>query len=261
MCRLARGDTMVTFQPSYLHRIGRRLFLCMFVFEIAACDAAKAISPSLVDHITWLEALGYRVIEPLETFHLSHPDWEAVHLESKSMVGLKSTFPVRAGDPYYYRFTLVEEVFTDEPAARTRLEVMRLPPDGILPSQRKSYALRRGFRDGRTVYSIHTDAVMFEKELVLLGSVLKQLHFSETSEDRQRILQKIRAVRSVQAPFHVPTAVDSEVRSVPRLDISHIRTSFIYYNFNEKYRNRQQCREILDALLFTGSATFRSCMF
>jgi len=163
--------------------------VCILAWNLVEAESA----PLRLDiFIKSLSDLGYRVTEPLEIFHLVHPDWKAIQLEAKSIVGIKSTYPASFNSPLYFRFTITEEMFANYLAAENRLTTLQTTPSDVHSSERKSYPLRQAFRIDRTVYTVITDVGMFHTTAVHLTRYMQRFLMAETEEARNRILQEMR---------------------------------------------------------------------
>jgi hypothetical protein len=89
--------------------------------------------------------------------------------------GIKALKPVkgRESEIYYFRFTLIKEIYKHEEDAVRRFGVIKKWPPGDIKYS-KLCLLRKGFRVKNCIYMVHTDASMFyERELPKILGRLK----------------------------------------------------------------------------------------
>jgi hypothetical protein len=97
--------------------------------------------------------------------------------------GIKALKPVKVrGDgTYYFRFTLIKEIYKNEEDAARRFGVIKKWPTGDIRYS-KYCLLRKGFRDKNCIYMVHTDASLFyERELPKILERLKK-YISESQK-------------------------------------------------------------------------------
>jgi hypothetical protein len=122
-----------------------------------------------------LVSWGYEVKKRDE---VAPTEWEkeTFNTQQKRRVFVKSRKAVSGEAHTYYRFTLIEEIYADEAQAKYRLEnLFEKKPPRFVESERYEFGLRRGYQRGNAVYTLGTDAVLFEKEMERLAKRLQEV--------------------------------------------------------------------------------------
>lgn len=119
-----------------------------------------------------LSSLGYIIKKSAPA---QPTDWEKAQFQTlaKKVIEIKSAKAVAGSSNIFYRFTVIEERYTDTVSAGKRLSRSGEKPPGMSAEDNKAFPLRTAFQSGETVYIVSTDALMFKGEMNRIAKVLE----------------------------------------------------------------------------------------
>jgi hypothetical protein len=129
-----------------------------------------------------LNSWGYKTTEK-RTYSQDYCDPGLNKTAKTFYQGIKALkpFKVRGDGTYYFRFTLIKEIYKNEEDAVRRFGVIKKWPPGDIKYS-KYCLLRKGFRLKNCIYMVHTDASLFyEQELPKILEMLKK-YISESQK-------------------------------------------------------------------------------
>jgi hypothetical protein len=119
-----------------------------------------------------IESRGYRLKES-KIVKASPWEMSTFRLREKQSFSFKAVKPQPDTDDTFCRFTYFEETYPSEDEARNRLaKVNLLNPDHPDGSENYLSVLRTGFRTGKVVHILQTDASRFWDEVERLAKVI-----------------------------------------------------------------------------------------